>query len=370
MRMIKSLFFIETLDGGGAEKVLRDLVNHMDQTQFDITVQSVWPCEEGKQLAPGVKYKTVYPVHNKLTDKLYRLEAATKLTYPLHIKDDYDVECAFLESGPTKIIAASTNKKAKKLAWVHCDLWQAKKDYAAFAAKTAPWYQSFDRVVCVSQNVKDSFDRIFQSAFQTEVVYNVVDDENIRRSSEEAVPGLHKRRLTMLAVGRLCSEKNYPRLLRSHEKLIQSGLEHDLWILGDGEQRQAIEQYITDHHLADSVRLFGFQANPYPYMKAADLIVCSSNYEGFSTVITESVILGKAVVTTDCSGMREILGDSEYGLITDNSDESFYAGLELMLKNADLRREYERNALVRGQRFSMEKLVARVQDFLKELVDF
>ena len=57
--MIKLLFFIEKLGGGGAEKVLRDLVNHMDQSQFDITVQSVWPYEEGKQLVPGVKYKSV-----------------------------------------------------------------------------------------------------------------------------------------------------------------------------------------------------------------------------------------------------------------------------------------------------------------------
>ena len=149
--MIKILFFIEKFSKGGAEKVLRDLVNHMDQSQFDITVQSIWPYEEGKHLAPGVKYKTVYPVKNRITERIYRLEAAAKLTYPLHIKDDYDIECAFLERGPTKILAASTNKKAKKIAWVHCDLTRALKDYSAFKKKTAPWYQRYDCDPCAER---------------------------------------------------------------------------------------------------------------------------------------------------------------------------------------------------------------------------
>lgn len=51
-----------------------------------------------------------------------RAEAAAGLTYPLHIKDDYDIEAAYLECGSTKIMASSTNQKALKLAWVHCDL--------------------------------------------------------------------------------------------------------------------------------------------------------------------------------------------------------------------------------------------------------
>ena len=365
--MIKILFFIEKFSKGGAEKVLRDLVNHMDQSQFDITVQSIWPYEEGNHLAPGVKYKTVYPVKNRITERIYRLEAAAKLTYPLHIKDDYDIECAFLERGPTKILAASTNKKAKKIAWVHCDLTRALKDYSAFKKKTAPWYQRYDCVACVSQNVKDAFDLIFDSAFRSEVVHNVIEDEKIRNLAEEPVPGLKKSRLTMLAVGTMYPPKNYPRLLAAHEKLLQAGVEHDLWILGDGEQRPQIEQYIRDHGLSASVKLFGFQKNPYPYMKAADMIVCSSSFEGFSTVITESTILGKAIVTTDCSGMREILGDSEYGLITENADGAFYEGLKTMLTDPELRHEYAKKAALRGKRFSMEQLVSETQNFLRKV---
>ena len=365
--MIKILFFIETLVGGGAEKVLRDLVNHMDQHEFDITVQTVWPCDAEQYLAPGIRYKAMYPSDNRTNRLRFRLEAESGLAYRLHINGNYDVECAFLESGPTKIIASSTNKRAKKIAWVHCSLTRALNDHSAFEAKAAPWYRNYDCVACVSQSVKEDFDRLFHSAFPSEVVYNVVEDDVIRRRAEEAVPGIQKRRLTALAVGRFMPQKNYLRLLKTHEKLLASGIAHDLWILGDGEQRPEIERFIREHNLTDSVILFGFQKNPYPYLKAADLIVCSSNFEGFSTVITESAILGKAIVTTDCSGMREILGDSEYGLITDNSDDAFYYGVKTLLTDAGLRDGYAKKAANRGQQFSTDALVSQTQDFIRSI---
>lgn len=348
--------------------MLRDLVNHMDQSKFDITVQSVWPYEEGKLLVSGVKYKSVYSSRNKITEKLYRAEAASGMLYKLHVKDNYDIECAFLEAGPTKVIASSTNKRTKKLAWVHCDLSKAIADHAAFQAKTGPWYRKYDRVICVSQTVKKSFDQLFCSTFHSDVLYNVVEDQVIRDKAEEPVSNLVKSKLTMLAVGTLYPPKNYPRLLKTHQALLNEGIDHDLWILGDGEQREQIENYIKENDLGNSVTLFGFQSNPYPYMKAADVVVCSSNYEGFSTVVTESTILGKAVVTTDCSGMREILGDSEFGLITENSDEAFLVGVRTMLRDQNLRKKYAALALERGKRFSMQKLVAETEDYLRKVV--
>lgn len=105
-------------------------------------------------------------------------------------------------------------------------------------------------------------------------------------------------------------------------------------------ERPDIEHIITDHGLTESVRLFVFQDNPFPYMKVTDLLVCSSNYEGFSTDITESVILCKPVVMTDCSGMREIFEESEYGLITENSVEAFCEGVTKLLTDTSLRANY------------------------------
>ncbi len=367
--MIKILFFIETLTGGGAEKVLRDLVNHMDQTKFDITVQTVWPCDASKYLVSGIRFKSMYNSESKANHLRYRAEAESGLAYQLHIKGDYDIECAYLEMGATKIMSASTNRKAKKLAWVHCDLTKKVADPQAFAAKSAPWYAKYDRIVCVSQSVKKQFDKLFQSRFPSTVLYNVTDDAAIRGKSLLPLPaGVVKRRLTVLSVGRFSPQKNYMRLLQAHKKILDEGLEHDLWILGDGAERPMLEQYVKENHLEDSVLMPGFMENPYPFMREADLLACSSVYEGYSTFATEGIILGKPIVTTDVSGMRELLGDSEYGLVVENDDEAFYQGMKRMITNHGLRDSMRERAAARGTAFSTEKQVAQNEAFFESVV--
>lgn len=367
--MIKILFFIETIEGGGAEKVLRDLVNHMDQNKFDITVQTVWPCDASKYLVPGIRYKSMYKAKSKFNDLRYRTEAASGLAYPLHIKDDYDIECAYLEMGSTKIMASSTNKKAKKLAWVHCDLLKIIDDPEGFATKTARWYSKFDRIICVSKGVKESFDKLFHNRFHSEVLYNVIDDELIRRKAECDVQDINKDEgPIVMAIGRLSVPKNYYRLLNAHQRILQGGIPHQLWIIGEGPEREGLERYVEEHGLNATVHIPGFRENPYAYMSRADIIACSSSYEGFSTAITEAVIMGKPIVTTDCYGMREILGDSEFGLITENDDEAFYAGLKKMLEDADLRNKYSKKAAARGKDFSAAELTRATERYLKELL--
>ena len=367
--MIKILFFIENLNEGGAEKVLRDLVNHMDQTKFDITVQTVWPCDASRYLMPGIRYKSMYDSKNRINLLRYRAEAECGLAYRLHIRDDYDIECAYLEMGATKIMAASVSKKAKKLAWVHCDLTKAVADPRAFAEKSAPWYARFDQVVCVSQSVKERFDELFENRFESTVLYNVIDDAAIREKALlQLSAGAEKKRFTVLSVGRLTTPKNYLRLLRSHKRLLDEGIEHDLWILGDGPQRTMLEQYVSENGLQASVRMPGFMENPYPFIREADLLACSSIYEGYSTFMTEGVILGKPIVTTDVSGMRELLGDSEYGLIVENDDEEFCLGLKRMLTDDALRERYAARAKERSADFSAEILTRKTEDYFTRLL--
>lgn len=366
--MLKVLFFIETLEVGGAEKVLVNLVNHMDQTRFDITVQTVWPCNASALLAQGIHYKTIYSARNKVNRLRYRLEAEAGLTYRLHIKDEYDIECAYLEMGPTKVLSASTNKRAKKLAWVHCDLTKALSDPVAFAAKTSHWYERYDGVICVSQVVKESFDRVFQNRFDSAVLHNVIDDQVIL---ENALLSPHpekvKRRFTTLAVGRLAAPKNYLRLLRAHKRLLDEGLPQDLWILGDGPDRGMLEAYIADKQMQDSVWMPGFIENPFPFMREADLLACSSNYEGYSTFVTEGLILGRPIVTTEVSGMRELLGDSEYGMIVGNDDEAFYRGLKKMMTDNSQLGRYAEKAGERGKTFSAEALTRETEKYFEKL---
>lgn len=365
--MINLLFFIESLSGGGAEKVLRNLVNAMDQSKFDITVQTLYREDAESYLAPGVHYKYCYPAKGCANELRMRAEAAAGLTYPLHIKGDYDIEVAYLECGATKIIAGSTNKNALKLAWVHCDLQNRIGDSAAFAAATKKYYAKYDYAVCVSENVRQSFEKLYGSTVHTAVVYNTVDDAEILSKAAEPLPNdVQKRRLTLALVGRLNPQKKVERALAAHRRLLDEGVDHDLWIIGEGEERPMLENYIRENHLEESVKLLGFRENPYCLMNVADLLVCSSVYEGFSTFVTEGLILGKPIVTTDVSGMRELLGDSEYGLVTANDDEAFYEGVRRMLTEQGLMQAYAKRAKQRGKDFSGVKLARDTEKFLIE----
>ena len=369
--MIKLLFFIDTtLSSGGAEKVLRTLVNNLDQSRFDITVMTSWPEDADQYLVSGIHYRALYPARNRFWRSISRMEAALGLTYRLRMAGDYDIEAAYLEFGPTKILASSTNRRAKKLAWVHCQLDKTGGDIDALQRKAAAWYPRFDKVVCVSKTVRDSFIRLFGTSPEATVLYNVVDsDEILSKADMPLAPCLHKRGLTVLTVGRMYPPKGYDRLLRIHKRLSDEGLCHDLWVLGDGPERAALEEYCRENRLEDSVRMPGFLSNPYPAFREADVIVCSSLYEGFSTVVTEALILGKAVVTTDCSGMDELLGESEFGLITENSEEGLYRGLKQLLSDPTLRQHYARAAGLRGSAFRKEALVRKTEEFFTELME-
>ena len=365
--MINLLFFIESLSGGGAEKVLRNLVNAMDQSKFDITVQTLYREDAESYLAPGVHYKYCYPAKSRANELRMRTEAAAGLTYPLHIKGDYDIEAAYLECGATKIIAGSTNKNALKLAWVHCDLQNRIGDSAAFAAATKKYYAKYDYAVCVSENVRKSFKKMYGDTVPAVTVYNTIDDGEILKKAAETLPNdVQKRRLTLALVGRLNPQKKVERALAAHRRLLDEGIDHDLWIIGEGEERSMLENYIHENHLGESAKLLGFRENPYGLMNAADLLVCSSVYEGFSTFVTEGLILGKPIVTTDVSGMRELLGDSEYGLVTANDDEAFYEGVRRMLTEQGLMQAYAKRAKQRGKDFSGVKLARDTEEFLIE----
>lgn len=367
--MIKILFFIDkfSYNGsiGGAEKVLISLVNHLDTSKFDITVQTLFPDEYAKMLNPNIKYKYCYPKKNPLIYKVFRVEAQMGLTYYWHIKDKYDIEVAYLENETTKVLAASTNKHAKRIAWIHCDFEVAFGNNTAYIAKVAKQYKKFDKIACVSEKCKESIISLFGNDPEVVVVHNVIDDKEIIEKASVKIPEvLKKRRFTLCTVGNFTPPKNYIRLLKTADKLHQNGYEFDLWIVGDGAQRKLLESYINDNNMTSYVTLFGFQKNPYPFMKAADFLVCSSNYEGFSTFISEGLILGKPILTTDCSGMKELLGESEYGMIVPNDDNAFYNGLKRMLSLSETEFLcYAKRSSERGKAFSTDCLVRDTELF-------
>lgn len=393
----KILFLIHTLQIGGAEKVLVNLVNHMNAEKYDITVMTVINTGAFRSsLNSNIHYKTIYNIpflskKNKsnvkksgnllsgtskikgLLAKLYRFfwkHTNCKKIYIKHIKDQYDVEIAFLEGVSAKVIAASPNEKSKKIAWIHVDLVKENKTDNFFKTLDVErkTYEKFNTIVAVSEIVKEQFINKLKFSQKEKVLvkYNVIDEKAIIERSLESVNDIVKEKFTMCTIGRLAPQKGYDRLLKIVKKLNDEKLNFDLWIIGVGAEEKKLKDYIEENHI-ENARLLGYKENPYPYIKSSDLFVCSSRAEGFSTVVSEAIILEKPVVTTDCAGMRELLGNnSEYGMITENSEDSLYEGLKTILKDKEVYQHYQNKILERKSIFCLKNAVDEVEKLIEE----
>ena len=352
--MKKLLFFINTLEAGGAEQVLTNIANAFSE-QYDITVMTLrnGGVHEAR-LDKNVKYRSIIKVKNKFLRKIFEYIICfilpPKITHKLFIGNTYDYEIAFLEGVPTKLISAA---KTKKYAWVHIDLintFGIEKVHRSMK-KHIECYKKYDKIICVSETVKEAFSKRFGITDNVVVKYNVVDDALIREKATELVQRTEKTRI--VSVGRLARQKGYDRLLDVAGCLSKEGFDFELVLVGKGEEYEALKNQAKVLGISDCVQFAGFTDNPYKYMQSADFLVFPSRAEGYSTVVTEAIILGKPIIVSDCSGMREILGDSEFGIVTDG-DEALYNAVKTMMTDKSLREHYKEKASIRAKVFSKE----------------
>lgn len=361
----KILFFINTLCAGGAERVLLDMVNNMDKEKYSITVQTILDGGEfSNSLCPDIEHKSIIRVKNSFLRKLFIYALSfvipPRVVHKLFVGNKYDYECAYLEGVPTKLIAASSNKKSQKYAWIHTDIGTNLKVNKVFGSlgEQIKCYKNYNKIICVSEGVKESFIKLCGNFENAVVVYNVINDKKIKIQAGE--PETCKS-FQVITVGRLEEPKGYDRLLRVHKKLIDEGFNYKLVFVGDGSKKEELQDYVKDNSLTTSTDFLGFCDNPYKYIKNAEFLVLSSRVEGFSTAICEALILGKPVVATDCCGTREILGDSEFGLVTENNEEGIYEGIKKMLSDEKLRLKYSNRALFRARIFSLENGIRELE---------
>lgn len=372
----KVMFLIYSLCDGGAERVLVETVNRLPKDKYDVTLMTLFHDEtRANLLSPEVHYRPALRVKNakvkKILSGILQHIIPGGWLYRWFFRNDADVEVAFMESFPTKVLAYSTNARAKKYAWVHIDVQTYTRQDRLFRSlqHQKACYERFDGIYCVSENVREAFTEKFALTDRVHVAYNILDEQEIRRRKDEPVSDLPPRKegeRLLVSVGSLIPRKGFERLIRVCGLLNSRGSRFHLLILGKGELYEELAEQIIDEHLQGVVELLGFRDNPYPYMAAADVYVCPSYVEGFSTVVSEAVVLEKPIVTTDCSGMREILGESEYGLITQNTEESLYEGLRLMLNNETVYRYYQQRVRERAPFFYMEKRLAEYEQILDQ----
>lgn len=362
----KILFFIPTLGGGGAERVFVNLVNNLDRQKFDITVQTMFKAGVNAQyLRPELKFiegKVKQFRGNIHVMKLF----SPKFLYGFFVHNHYDIVVSYLEGPSARIISGCPDVGTKKICWIHsqeilCGSFRTKQELIKC-------YNSFDIIECVAQTVKESLLTRFPLSCECGVIYNVIEDQKIRSFAvEEVTEARFSDQLNVVTVGRVVRQKGFERLVRVHKKLINLGIAHHIYHIGGGAVEK-LQSYVNEYNVSDTFHLLGFQNNPYKFIVKADLFVCSSIIEGFSTAVSEALILGVPVISTRVSGSVELLGEhNEYGIVTENNEESLFDGLSLLLSDPIVLSHYKKKAAERGLKFSKTKAVESVETLLEEI---
>ena len=335
--MKKVLFLIPSLGHGGAERVLVNLVNHMDYSKFDITVQTMFDVGIYQdKLNEKVKYKgglKWYFPGNTFVYKLF----SPKMLYKFYIKEKYDIVISYLEGTSARVVAGCPDG-SKLVSWIHIEQINDKYVTKVFRnmAEANLCYDKYDKIVCVSDTVKQDFEKIFDVSKEPIVLYNTVEADVIKKKSIEPIDDIEysKDEINVCSVAKLMYSKGYDRLIPVCKRLIDDGFPIHLYLIGKGEEKDNLKKQAADLGILDKVTFAGFKSNPYKYVKNADLYVCSSRREGFSTAVTEALIIGTPVVSTNCSGAYELLGkNNEYGIVTENEENALCEGIKEMLSN-------------------------------------
>ncbi|WP_346684020.1 glycosyltransferase [Anaerostipes butyraticus] len=369
--MVKILFLIRDLGQGGAEKVLINLVNNLDRTKFDISVTVLFGGGVNERfLRSDINFRVVFPKEIPGNSKLMKILSPQQL-HRLCVKERYDIEVAYLEGPSTRVIGGCTNINTKLMAWVHSTIQSRKEVGAAFRSynECRECYKRFDRVACVSETIFENFGKIFDCKLPLTVIHNTVDSNEIKKKALENIANniFDANTINIIAVGTLKQVKGYDRLLNIFNNLYKRKYSIHLYILGIGPMITKLEKFVEENELTSCVSFLGYQTNPYKYVARSDLFVCASYSEGFSTAATEALIVGTPICTVEVSGMKEMLGDSEYGLITKNTEEDLYHGIKSLIDNPDRLAYYKKQACLRGKAFSIEETVKKAEEIFLSL---
>ncbi|HET6963705.1 MAG TPA: glycosyltransferase, partial [Acidimicrobiales bacterium] len=306
----RALLVVSSLRPGGAERVIVNIARHLDRSRFEPILavgtpeghylQDVPPdvimvtlgSERSRRAGPKL-VRTVRQIRPDVVLSTTGLNWATAVTRGL-----FPVG--------TRVVLREGNSPSAFLD----DVAATRPAAARVYRHLYPWvYGRADAVICQSEFMRHDLLATFGlSSDLISVIPNPIDTEAVQeRARDDApvagVPGTH-----LVAVGRLAHQKGIDVLLRSLALLAERSIRPHLWILGEGPERQALEQLAINLGVREQVHFEGVVSNPFAYVSRADLFVSASRYEGLSNAVIESLVCGTPVVATDCpSGIRETL---------------------------------------------------------------
>jgi len=372
------LFYTSSLGGGGAEKHVQRLANAIQNEGHHVTVATARKGGSYEQHLSGDVEQIVLSDgwSNSSTWRLMRSVRPLR-RHILHRK--LDVVCSVMDhvnvrllraldgipNSPPAVLSVQNNTTAqfgREASWQKRLLfWRMKRRYG-----------EADSIISLTQEGAEQLVEMdLAEPDQVVVIPNAGLDEAVYEAKEAPLKeGTPKPSDALLvACGSLTEQKGYPYLLDAFRQVCDQR-EAELWILGKGNQRRAIESRIQELGLSDNVALLGFRDNPFKFMAASDVFVSSSLWEGFGNVIVEAMACGTPVVSTDCPhGPGEIVSHEENGLLVPPGDaHALSEAILRVLTDDTLSEQLSENGKRRAQDFHASAIAQEYLDLFGDII--
>lgn len=356
----KIIFRNRSLEMGGIETVLLNILNYLDYNKYEVVLllnykqgeflhrvpKQVRLISAGEDSESFSKNKSL----NILQKVKRRIKYAIFQNYPLrfykkHQLLDYDYEVAFSHYMMNDVIN-SPNKKSEKIYWIHGDLRNS-----GFGAKQNNHFVElmlkFDTGIFVSNHGKNIVEKHWNIKLKNaQVIHNPLEIDDILTKSIEPVEAKFNN-IDFISVGRLFSAKGFKDFVEVHHQLIKEGYKIKSLIIGDGVQREELETLISQYGIENSFLLYGFSDNPIKYIQQAHYFVLPSYSESYPMVIGEALCLNKPVLSTNVGGISEMVDHGINGLLFEPGKAELYEVMKSVLDNPSLEQKFRHhNSLI------------------------
>ncbi len=373
---LRVLLFTSTLGGGGAEKHLLRVANHLDREKFEVSLAVVKPCGEFESgLSADVRkhhlnrrgagsttvrmFQSIKPLR-----QVIRRERPGLIFSVMDLANLVSLTAGRgLEDRPKIVLGVQT---PPSLAYGH-----SRHPVSTLMLRLIPrLYPKADQIVALSKGVAADLASLSpRMRERLTVIYNAGVEAEVLEGARESVPADELPDAPLVvACGRLRAVKGFSTLLDALV-LVRKSVPAHLWVVGEGEQRPFLEKKIKQLGLEGCVRLLGFRQNPFKYMAAADLFVLSSHFEGFGNVIVEAMACGVPVVATRCPfGPGEIIADGENGLLVAPASAIALAdGILRVLRDEELKKRLARGGSARAHDFDAKAITRAYEELFLQV---
>jgi len=269
--------------------------------------------------------------------------AVTPILPSLHKYGEYDLAISFLT--PHNIVLDKV-KARRKACWIHTDY----STIDVNAALELPVWNGYDHIVSISEEAKTAFLKVFPSlTSKVRVMENILSPDFVRRRSEQITEEEIRKEMpkengviNILSIGRFSEAKNYDNVpeickrVNSQLQILNSQLSVRWYIIGFGGDEALIRRKIREAGMQEHVIILGKRSNPYPYIKACNIYVQPSRYEGKSVTVREAQMLCKPVIVTNYPTAKSQIQDGVDGIIVPMDNEGCARGIVDFVLNKDL----------------------------------